>query len=193
LNEGQPNTPATRDRDPRKPAEEGWRAFLAGRGDDVRDVCPNRTNERRRVRHGPKTDAADSVRIAWEVLAEPALPAAFRRAAGNAGPDELAELLERWHNERPSLRRSTQQLLNEAEALLGALPEEAWAGLPDPSDVRQRLRALGRRDRSARWDPPTALRLRLLDSHAAAIASLDAGSGRRRASWPASTAAPARP
>lgn len=29
-------------------------AFLAARGHDVRDVCPNRTNERRRARQGPR-------------------------------------------------------------------------------------------------------------------------------------------
>lgn len=148
--------------------------FLAARGHDVRDVCPNRTNERRRARQGPKSDAADSVRIAREILAEPGLPAAFKRADGDAGPDELTELLELWHNERRSLRRSSQHLLNEAEALLAALPEPARAGLPEVADVRRRLRALGERDRSIRWDSPTALRLRLLDSHADAIAALDA-------------------
>lgn len=149
-------------------------AFLAARGHDVRDVCPNRTNERRRARQGPKSDAADSVRIAREALAEAGLPAAFKRADGDAGPDELGELLELWHNERRSLRRSSQHLLNEAEALLSALPEAARAGIPDVADVRRRLRALGERDRSMRWEPPTSLRLRLLDSHAATIAALDA-------------------
>ena len=160
-------------------------AFLAARGHDVRDVCPNRTNGGRRARQGPKSDAADSVRIAREALAEAGLPAAFKRDDGDAGPDELGELLELWHNERRSLRRSSQHLLNESEALLGALPEVARAGVPDVADVRRRLRALGERDRSLRWEPPTALRLRILDAHAAAIAALDARARETTRSWPA--------
>src|SRR3954470_10027292 len=35
-------------------------AFLASRGHDVRDVSPNRTNERRRARQQGKTDASDA-------------------------------------------------------------------------------------------------------------------------------------
>ena len=66
------------------------------------------------------------------------------------------------------------QLLNEAESLLCELPEQARAGPPDQPDVRARLAALAKRDRSLSWDPPNALRLRLLDDHVEAIAELNA-------------------
>jgi transposase len=79
-----------------------------------------------------------------------------------------------WHKARCSLLKSRQHLLNEAEALLCELPEELRAELPDTKDVRARLLALVARDRLRRWDAPTALRLRLLDDHAAALAELDA-------------------
>jgi transposase len=79
-----------------------------------------------------------------------------------------------WHNQRRSLLKSRQHLLNEAEALLIELPEEIRADLPDTSEVRPRLKALAGRDRTVAWDPVTALRLRLLDDHAVAIAELDA-------------------
>jgi transposase len=58
--------------------------------------------------------------------------------------------------------------------LLYELPEEVRADLPDDRSIRPRLKALSGRDRTVRWDPVTALRLRLLDEHAAAIAELDA-------------------
>jgi transposase len=148
-------------------------AFLARRGHDVRDVCPNRTHERRRARQQAKTDASDSVRIARETLADPAVPAAFKRAAGDAGPDETNELISLWHNARRSALASRQHLLNEADSLLADLAEEARAGLPATKDVRDRLSALGGRDRSRAWDAPTALRLQLLDDYAARIEDLD--------------------
>ena len=50
---------------------------------------------------------------------------------GDAGPDETHELLGLWHNQRRSLVKSRQQLLNEADALLHELPEEIRADLPD--------------------------------------------------------------
>jgi transposase len=99
---------------------------------------------------------------------------AFKRAPGDAGPDEARELLNLWHNQRRSLVKSRQQLLGEADALLHKLPEEIRADLPDDSAVRPRLKALADRDSAVTWDPVTALRLRLLDDHAAAIAHLDA-------------------
>jgi transposase len=146
--------------------------FLVERGCDVRDVCPTRTAEQSRKRRPGKTDALDSLRIAREVQADSDLPVAFKRAAGDAGPDETHELLTLWHNQRRSLLKSRQHLLNEAETLLHELPEEIRADLPDDSAVRPRLKALAERDREATWDPVTALRL--LDDHAAAIAELDA-------------------
>jgi transposase len=137
-------------------------------------VCPTRTAEQSRKRRQGKTDALDSLRIAREVQADPELPVAFKRAPGDAGPDETHELLGLWHNQRRSLLKSRQHLLNEAEARLNELPEEIRADLPDDRSVRRRLKAFSGRDRTVRWDPVTALRLRLLDEHAAAIAELDA-------------------
>lgn len=148
--------------------------FLIERGYDVRDVCPTRTAEQSRKRRQGKTDRLDSLRIAREVQADPDLPRAFKRAAGDAGPDETHELLTLWHKQRRSLLKSRQHLLNEAESLLIELPEAIRATLPDTAEVRPRLRELAARDRSIDWDPPTALRLRLLDEHATAIAELDA-------------------
>jgi transposase len=148
--------------------------FLIERGCDVRDVCPTRTAEQSRKRRQGKTDALDSLRIAREVQADPELPVAFKRAPGDAGPDETHELLGLWHKQRRSLLKSRQHLLNEAEARLNELPEEIRADLPDDRSVRRRLKAFSGRDRTVRWDPVTALRLRLLDEHAAAIAELDA-------------------
>lgn len=113
--------------------------YLIRAGHDVRDVCPNRTNERDRARRRGKSDAIDSVKIAREVQAHPDLPVAFKRAAGDAGPDETTECLSLWHQARRSLLKSRQHLLNEAEALLVALPEDIRAQLPGTSEVRPRL------------------------------------------------------
>jgi transposase len=93
---------------------------------------------------------------------------------GDAGPEETHELLNLWHNQRRSLLKSRQHLLNEADALLHDLPEEIRADLPEQRSIRSRLKVLGHRERTRTWDPVTALRLRLLDDHAAAIAELDA-------------------
>jgi transposase len=142
---------------------------------DVRDVCPTRTAEQSRKRRQGKTDALDSLRIAREVQADSDLPVAFKRAPGDVGPDETHELLHLWHNQRRSLVKSRQHLLNEADALLHDLPEEIRVDLPDTRSIRPRLKALSERDRTVTWDLVTALRLRLLDDHAAAIAELDAG------------------
>jgi transposase len=148
--------------------------FLLEHGHDVRDVCPTRTAEQSRRRRQGKTDALDSLRIAREVQADPDLPRAFKRAPGDAGPDEAHQLLALWHKQRRSLLKSRQHLLNEAESLLIELPEAIRGTLPDTAEVRPRLKALADRDRSTRWDPATTLRLRLLDDHAVAIAELDA-------------------
>jgi len=101
------------------------------------------------------------------------MPTAFKRAAGDAGPDETQELLALWHKARRSILKSRQHLLNEAEALLGELPEELRMNLPDTSEVRPRLSVLATRGEGV-WDPATSLRLRLLDGHGAAVAELDA-------------------
>jgi transposase len=147
--------------------------YLIGHGHDVRDVCPTRTAEQSRRRREGKTDALDSVRIARETQADPAMPTAFKRAAGDAGPDEVHELMSLWHKARRSILKSRQHLLNEAEHLLRELPEELRETLPDTPDVRPRLNALGRRAEQV-WDRATELRLRLLDGHRVAVADLDA-------------------
>lgn len=147
-------------------------AFLALRGHDVRDVCPNRTNERARSRRQGKTDKLDSVRVAKETLEDPNLPAAFKRAGDDRGPDTDRDRLALLHNARKSLLKSRQHLLNEAEALLVDLPTDLRDQLPDVSDVRQRLRALTALA-PAGDDPTTVLRLELLATHTADIATLD--------------------
>ncbi len=147
--------------------------YLARAGHHVRDCCPNRTNERRRSRQGGKTDAEDSVRIAREALADPDMPVAFKRAAGEAGPDETTELTGLWNGARRSILKSRQHLLNEAETLLCELPEEVRAELPDVKDVRRRLQALAALG-PRRADPATALRLKLLRDYTHSIAELDA-------------------
>ncbi len=146
--------------------------FLIERGHDVRDVCPNRTNQRGRGRHQGKTDRLDAERIARETQSCPATPVAFKRAGGDSGPDETAELLALWHNARRSLTKLRVQLLGEVETLLLALPEEVRDELPDTKGIRPRLAALMARDRSTRWDGPTELRLQLLDHHAELIANV---------------------
>jgi len=147
--------------------------FLAGRGHDVRDCCPTRTAESARKRRQGKSDALDSVRIARETQADLEMPTAFKRAGDDAGPEETTEMLGLWHNARRSLLKSRQHLLNEAESLLVALPEAVRQALPDTAEVRPRLAALARRDRSVRFDTATELRFRLLGDHTAAIAELD--------------------
>ena len=77
--------------------------YLAGQGHDVRDVCPTRTAERGRQRRQGKSDHLDSERIARETQAHPAMPTAFKRAAGDAGPDETHELIALWHKARRSI------------------------------------------------------------------------------------------
>jgi len=146
--------------------------FLIERGHDVRDVCPNRTNQRGRGRHQGKTDRLDAERIARETQTSPATPVAFKRAGDDRGPDETTELLALWHNARRSLTKVRVQLLSEVETLLLALPEEIRDALPDTKGVRPRLAALMARDRTGRWDAPTELRLRLLDHHAELIADV---------------------
>ncbi|HTW08490.1 MAG TPA: transposase [Acidimicrobiales bacterium] len=148
--------------------------FLVRHGHDVRDVNPDRTAEQSRKRRQGKTDALGSLRIARELQADPDMPVAFKRAQGDAGPDERSELLALWHKARRWVVDQRRQLLNQAESLLCELPEQARASLPDQPDARARLAALAKRDRSATWDAPTALRLRLLDAHTEALGALEA-------------------
>jgi transposase len=147
--------------------------FLIDRGHDVRDVCPTRTADQARKRRLGKSDNLDSTHIARETQADADMPRAFKRAAGDAGPDETTELIALWHKARVSLLKSRQHLVNEAEALLGSLPDAIRDELPDTPDVRARLRALARLDVADGLDTPTMLRLRLLDEHRTAIKELD--------------------
>src|SRR4051812_24325234 len=147
--------------------------FLAGREQDVRDVCPNRTARAERARSRGKSDTLDAERVAREVLAHSMLPKAFKRAGDQpAEPDPAHEQLMLWQRQRRSIRATSQHLLNEAEMLLSELPLELREQLPDTSAVRPRLAALARR----RWrpsDPSVALRLRLLREHQRQITHLD--------------------
>jgi transposase len=136
-------------------------------------VCANRTPRHDRARQRGKSDTLDSERIAREVLAHFMLPRAFKRAGADSGPDEQHQLLALWHNRRLSILTSRQHLVNEAEHLLCELPLELREQLPDTKAVRPRLRALSRRNRRRRYDPPTRLRLQLLDAYRAQIQALD--------------------
>src|SRR5947209_8094706 len=147
--------------------------YLIGRGYDVRDVCANRTPRSDRARQRGKSDTLDSERIAREVLAHSLLPKAFKRAGQDQGPDELHQLLGLWHNRRRSILTSRQHLVNEAENLLCELPLELRDQLPDSKAVRPRLAALARRNRRRRYDPPTRLRLQMLDGYHTQIQGLD--------------------
>jgi transposase len=148
--------------------------FLAGRGHDVRDVCPNRTNRRDRARQRGKSDALDCERIARETLAHPFLPRAFKRTGSDRGPDEQRELLVLWHGARRSLLTSRQHLVNEGESLLAELPLELRDQLPDTKAVRPRLAALMTLTLADDVDAATTLRVRLLAGHREQIAALDA-------------------
>jgi hypothetical protein len=148
--------------------------FLVDRGYDVRDVCPNRTAERDRARQRGKSDTLDAERIARETLAHALLPKAFKRAGQDTGPDEQSELLTVWWGARCSLLKRRQHLLTESEALLRELPLELIERLPDTERVRPRLATLARVSRRRRFDPPTALRVRILAGYRQEIATLDA-------------------
>ena len=64
----------------------GWGRHTAGRGYDVRDVCPNRTGRQDRARQRGKSDTLDFERIARETLAHPLLPRAFSVPARTPAP-----------------------------------------------------------------------------------------------------------
>jgi transposase len=145
--------------------------YLLSQGYDVRDVCPTRTNERARRRRQGKTDALDAERIGREVLADPRLPLALKRAEAGAAPDPILEQLGLWHQERRSLLASRQHLLNESETLLLALPEEIREALPRTKEVRPRLLALA--TLHVEGDGPTQLRVRLLRERHDSIVELD--------------------
>jgi transposase len=147
--------------------------FLIRRGHDVRDVCPNRTGRHDRARQRGKSDTLDSERIARETLAHSLLPKAFKRAGDDAGPDQQTELLSVWWAARCSLIKRRQHLLSASEAVLGDLPLELLERLPAKKPVRPRLAALSGATGRRRFDPPTALRIKLLGEYRSEIARLD--------------------
>jgi hypothetical protein len=111
--------------------------LVAGDGAHVRDVCPTRTADRRRRRPGRgKSDAVDAEAIARELLAHPDLPRAFKAAAAGP-PDPLREELALLIRARRQLVDRRRQVLNEAEPLLGELPE----GTGSPCSSRSAPRA----------------------------------------------------
>jgi hypothetical protein len=135
---------------------------------------PHLASSEVRTMTGPlPTEVWDSLRIAREALADPKMPVAFKRAGGDAGPDETTELTGLWNGARRSLLTSRQHLLNEAETLLCELPEEVRSQLPDVKDVRRRLKALAVLGPGP-TDPVTVLRLKLLREYARSVAELDA-------------------
>ena len=148
--------------------------FLINRGFEVHGVCPNRTAQHDGARQRGKSDTLDSERIARETLAHPLLPKAFKRVGQDAGPDQLTELLAVWWTARCSLIKRRQHLLTECEALLRELPLELVEQLPSAKRVRPRLAALPGVTRRRRFDPPTAVRVRILADYRAEIANLDA-------------------
>ena len=120
---------------------------LVAAGADVRDVCPTRTATQRRRRPGRgKSDAVDAEAVARELLAHPDLPRAFKTAAGPPDPhwEELAVLV----RARRQLASRHRQVLNEAEPLLGELPDLLAERLPPGKKVLPRLAAAARRRRT---------------------------------------------
>jgi transposase len=113
-------------------------AFLAGVGEDVREVQASRTAERRRRRRRAKTDAEDAPAITRETLAQPDLPPAGNQHTPDPDWNELVAL----GNQRRSLTAQRRRLLNEAESVLVGLPLVVRAVLPATSQVRPQLRAL---------------------------------------------------
>ncbi len=89
---------------------------------------------------------------------------------GRCGPGLPQPITDHWTARSGSTSR--QHLLNEAEHLLCELPLQLRDQLPDSKAVRPRLAALADRNRRRRYDPPTRLRLALLDRYAAQIAAL---------------------
>ncbi len=86
-----------------------------------------------------KTDALDAERIARETLADPLLPRAFKRAGADSGPDAVMDQIALWHKARRPLLKSRQHILNEAESIFIALPEDLQERLGDTTDATTRL------------------------------------------------------
>ena len=105
------------------------------------------------------------------MLPDSRLPLALKRAEPGAALDPTLEQRGLWHQEWRSLSASRQHLLNEAETLLLALPEEIREVLPRSNEVRPQLQALAALQ--GEWDGPTRLRMRLLRERHDSITELD--------------------
>jgi len=131
-------------------------------------VCPTRTAEQARRRRQGKTDNLDAERIAREVQAHPDLPAAFKRASGDIGPDPVHDQMALLHKARRSLLKTRQHVMNEAEAILIALPEHLQGALGRDDDVRHRLKRLASLDRAG-------IDTRLILAYLAVVAAVGVG------------------
>jgi transposase len=157
--------------------------YLTRAGHDVRDCSPNRTNERRRARQGGKTGAEGSLRIAREALADPKMPVAFKRAGGDAGPDETTELTGLWDGARRSLLKSRQHLLKRGRD--AALRAPRRGPLPAPRRERrppapQGPRCPGARPHRSRHGAPPEAAPRVRPLRGRARRPRERGHGRAR-------------
>jgi len=118
---------------------------LVTAGEDVREVPPRRTAERRRARRRAKTDREDALAIARATAGEPGL-GPVKPGAG-LGPAHEELVVVRDHRLMLVQRRKT--MLNHAEAALGGLPLEVTDAGRDGRQVRPRLRQVLRADPAA--------------------------------------------
>ena len=145
--------------------------FLAGRDQDVREVCPNRTARADRARQrGKPRHARCRARRARDAraLAAAARVQARRRAARD--PEPQREQLMLWHRQRRSIMHQPPAPAQRGRRRLAELPLELRDQLPDTRSVRP---ACARSPAAARRpsDPAVALRLRLLrDAHRRIVA-----------------------
>lgn len=116
---------------------------LRAAGYDVREVQATRTNERRRRRHRSKTDITDAQAIAAETLAVADLPPAGKH---EQEPSQAWQTLHVLRAQRDSIVLQRVRLLNEAEAVLCALPIAVRDQLPATHRVMRALTTLTRLD-----------------------------------------------
>jgi hypothetical protein len=141
--------------------------FLARRDRDVRDACPNRTPRADRARQRAKSDTLDAERIVRETLAHALLPTAFKRAPGEAGPDEQTALLTHLAQDAPVDPDHPTAPPQRG----GAAARPARAA---PRQHRPCARGWPRSPTAAAGTPPPRCGLRLLVDYRQQIARLDA-------------------
>lgn len=133
---------------------------LVRAGQDVREVPPRRTAERRRSRRRPKTDREDAVAIARATAGEPGLGPVKPGAGLGPAHEELVAV--RDHRLMLVERRKT--MLNHAEAALGSLPLQFTDAGRSGRKVLPRLRTavhLAAVWQSTGPDAPAGLRIQL--------------------------------